>query len=41
LSIFMDMCLRFFEKPEIMPFSIGKSCANHLAGFLVNNELRF
>jgi len=39
LDIFADICFGFFEKPEIMAFSIGKSCANYLSRLLVNNDL--
>ena len=40
-SFRVDVCLRFLEKPEIMPFSVGKGRADDVACFLVNNNLSF
>jgi hypothetical protein len=38
-NFLVNMCLRLLEKPKIMPFSIGKCCADYLARFLVNDYL--
>jgi hypothetical protein len=39
LNIRMNVGFRFLKKPEIMAFTITKSCTNYFAGLFVNDNL--